>query len=405
MAISNTPGRFVDAAKNALAKPKAPPKPKGNPALKGKPKVAPKPKTAPSPTGTTPATGMYASAFNQLNADEQRAHDVAARRLSANEKLAQWVAGEQGKINAAGVQADNDAARKQATVQLITGAAQAGVHSRLDQIDAARQGSVTSGPGATRAGLVADQLATHGRLANAQNRQLTETRTGQQQAGFLAAANAATAAASAARIRGESAQDIDKIRGARTDLSIRKEDATLAAAQAADEARARVAAAQIEADTRAAEFSARMADNAADRDLRIGLAESDREFRRGENAADRRVRLKTAARSGKNGERYVSDAEVRQRGNSAAMLKDEAAKATAIARKAVGSKIATGPRAGQKYGGDDVRAAIMDTYPEISIEALELAIDAAFGKQITPARRKKNRAKFNAELKRRSMGR
>lgn len=342
-------------------------------------------------------TGPYSEAFNALDQEDAATTDIERRRLNDNLAYQKWLgdnnAKQAGDLRAADVAVDS----RQQAAQAATAQAQAATQATLDAQRAGRSGTVTDGPGNSRARLAGDDTLTNTLLGAQRESSAITAQSSQHKQDFLSAATAATGAADAARIRGEAGQARTATGQRRTDLSIRKED-TLSAERAAK--------AQAAADAVKAQADAEMAQRAIDSRLAIAEATigarssegaADRDLRASEGAANRDVTLRTTAariaaqeRERKNGKAGTSDAERRARAKDVRTLDNAVSSATANARSYV--------NAARKKGKplpapNDVRALLNEDFPGISTEAVEAAIDAAY--PVTPARRKKNRKKLD----------
>lgn len=378
--------------------PKDPPTGRPQPAA---PKAAPPrkpPAKAPTdrsaPAAAAMATGLYADPLNAITTREGQVTDVERRRLNDNLAYQKWLNATNDKQAADMQGADAQQAARSAGIQRATQAAQAVTQQTLDAQRAGRTGTVTDGPGNSRARLAGDDTLTQSLLASEQQRAASTAQSTQQKQGFLSAATAATGAANAARIRGETGTQLADLGQQRSDLLVHKEDTLsqerAAKAQAAADALkaqsdAQLAAASIDARLQIADqsVSQRASDNAASRALTAQ-----------QGAANRRTRLLTSAK-GKDGKAPpVSAAEQRARAHDVTTLDNAVGAATSLAKQL------------KKSGTNDpdvIRAGIQQTIPGVSTEAVEAAIDSVF--PVTAARRAKNQKKLATKRKSLSQGR
>ncbi len=268
-----------------------------------RPGAAPKaPVAATATRAAAVATGVYADAFNSLSAEEAGVRDVEGRRLRDNQAYQAWLNANNEKAAATMRGADATAAATQGAIQTATAGAQAQGQQALSALRSERDakgGSVTApAAGMERQRLAGDDALVQNLLGASRSRSAITAQSSQQKQGFLAAATAATGAADAARIRGESGKALTDIAGRRTDLSVRRDDTI--AAQAAAEAQAQADMAKASADS--AYRQQALATRVAIADATLGQRASDnaatRALRASEGKANRRAAL-TKSRTGK----------------------------------------------------------------------------------------------------------
>lgn len=317
-------------------------------------------------------TGPYAAGLDALDTEGRQVSDVERRRLNDNQRYQEWLNAGNAKSAAAMRQSGMDQQARSSRIQAQTSAAQQQIQNTLDAQRAARPGTVTEGPGNSRARLAGDDALTQSLLASEQQRASITSESAQQKQGFLNAATAATGAADAARIRGDAGTQLQDIGRRRGDLLVHAED-TLSAERAA---RAQAAADALKAqldDARAnREIDARVAIAQAQIDQRSSDSAADRD------AADRRDRRRDAR--AERDDRKVSPAERRQRADDARQLDNEIARATAAATAlSRGGKTKDGTKIPGTTDPDTLRAGILALYPNISADALDAAVASVSG--------------------------
>ncbi len=353
-------------------------------------------------------TGAFSGALNNLSEQEQRVADVANRRRADTERYSAYVMGQQGTIAAAAAQADQQALKN---VQSVQGAAHANIQSLQTQQAAQNEAQGVGAPTAQmRAGLVDDANRTQMMLGAAGTRQATVGNANVGRAQFLQAAALANMNAHKRAISGEEFEQQSAIGREKTGVLTMKTQESLASKRAQQAAAAEIESARIDADTDAENRASRERIAGANISSRERLTEAQIANSALQGRANRRLRRKEAAAGGKGG--GISPSEQRQRGDSARGLIDAAAQATGRARDLARSREAVDKNTGLVIEGErrpgktptQVRARLYEDYPGISAAAVEAAIDAAFPTYGTPAQRKKRRARFEQELRRRKSG-
>ncbi len=342
------------------------------------PSVAPSPRSAVAARASAAApastnTGPYAGALDQLDTEGRQISDVERRRLADNRSYEEWL--NAGNAKSAGELRMSSAEQqaRSSKIQTQTSAAQAQIQTTLDAQRAERPGTVTAGPGNSRARLAGDDTLTQSLLAGEQQRASITAQSSADKQGFLKAATAATAGANAARIRGEAGTQLADVGRRKGELLVHSED-TLSAERAATAAAAADAIkAQLDADLANRSIDARLSIAEATIGQRASDNAAQRALTAQQGRANRRTRreLSRAAARGKGG---VSDAERRQRADDARKLDDDIARATSAAK----AMIAGAERKGKRVPDEDtLRAGILATYPNISADALDAAVAAA----------------------------
>ncbi len=385
-ALARKPGRIKAAPRpqNTPGRPLGPAAPPQHAARPAAPKLPAPDRRAMAgrAAARTPTadTGPYAASLAALDTEGRQITDVERRRQEDNRKYQEWLNANNDKQAAALRDASTQQQDRSAKIQQATTAAQAQTQATLDAQRGARTGTVTSGPGNARARLAGDDTLAQALLASEQQRAgITAQSSGEKQA-FLAAATAATGAADKARIRGEAGTALADVGRRKGDLLVHREDALsqerAAIAQAAADARK----AQLDAAQRDRELDVRMEIAQAGLDARAGESKRDRDARERENNRDRRARareIKLRAReSGAKGHR-VSDAEKRQRGDSARDYDTQIATATNAATLLIaGGKNKDGKKIPGTRDRDQLRGTILARYPQMDADAVDAAVDA-----------------------------
>lgn len=239
------------------------------------------------------ATGPYAAALNNNSEAEQRARDVASRRQSDNAAYTAYVMGQQGKLAAAGMAADQHAAQQTAGVQAATLQGNAGLGRGLQAARAA-QGIAGTVPSQQVAGLADDAARQNLILGAATQRSVDRSGTNAGKAGFVQAAALANMNAHSRAIAGDEFDQTSRIRQERTGLLADEANATMQQRAAEAQAAADVRQAELAAQSRDADRASREDIAGAQLDARQREGESDRAFRARQNSLDRQAKRAAA---------------------------------------------------------------------------------------------------------------
>lgn len=336
--------------------------------------AAPKPKATPAGSASrvpVAAVERYSGAFsaplNNLSDAEQRARDVAARRQTDAKAYTAYVMGQQGKLAAAGMAADQNALHQTQGVQAATLAGNAGLGRGLQ---AAREAQGISGTVPTQqlSGLADDAQRQNLILGAAGQQSADRANTNAGKAGFLGAAALAAMTANQRAIAGDEYNQVSGIRREKTDVLSQRDQSAAQERAAQSAAEADIAKAQLEAQDRAADRSSRENIAGANIQLRQQLNESSQAFQARQNRANRKVRLKTAAVTAAAGG-YVSPADQRRRNTSVSKAQNQIESGKTLLKSLKGLSV------------NDAKVALDDEMKGAPQEIKDYVLAAAYGRK------------------------
>jgi hypothetical protein len=341
-----------------------------------KKKVAPAKKPArPVAPAAHPYTGPYSDALNEIDTQQRQNQDIASRRLKDNVAYQKWVAAQQAKLAGVQEQHNVEATRQMAATQALTKSAQAETQATLDAQRGAREGGVTSGPGSSRAALAGEDTMIQSLLGAQGQRSIQTAAAERGQQGLLQAATAAAALAAGARIRGEASQENTRLRSAKSDLLVHKED-TLSQQRAAEsKAAADMARFAAQQATDQARINAQLAIASDSNNTRSQIAAANREAAAIQGRANRRAKLATSGSHG------VPAATQDSRNKAARALRDQVTAATS----ALADFKRNPPKDAKGHSSPLDRTTLTNKltnwFPDISEVAINAAISAVFDKR------------------------
>lgn len=337
--------------------------------------------------------GAFSGALNNLDDQQQRVNDVAARRSSDAAEYAAYVMGQQGTVAAAAAKADQQAL---ANIQSVQGATQANLESIQGGLAGARAAQGISGavPSQQLAPVAGEATRIQQLLGAAGTQQAVIGNANVGRAQFLTAAAQANMLAHQRSIAGDAFNQTSEIGAKKTDVLMTKTQEALATKRAQQAAAAEIASAQIDAQNDAADRASREAIAAdrtgASRDIagaRIASSERQGSLSRQARLKQTRIQANARIKGSKKGETPAQKAKREQQGV-------DVRTAGADANTLINAQIPVrDPKTGKPTGKTrkpteaEVRAKIRDRYDDIDIA--NAAMDIAILGEVGPVNRKR----------------